>query len=324
MREESASSSLMSTPAQKPRPSAARTTARTSGSRPSAARRSARAAHSWLASAFTCGLFSTTSATPSPSFTSKAIASTSAAERRERTLRLLHDAPDELRAARAVVDQPGHRPAREVAAHRVAVAHAALREHRRVRGHQHLRACEPLALAQGEGRAQELRDARARDLAVRERAPERAEQEQRAAAPLEPVHELVAYHALREAVDAIRDEDVVDARLEVALRGGVRDGALAREQEARAHRDPGGAPGERRDEAAAVAEAAGGDHRHVHRVDAGGDEQRGREGARVPSSLAALDDDRVGAELLRLHRVPRRAAGRDAGDARLLEARDDL
>ena len=75
---------------------------------------------------------------------------------------------------------------------------------------------------------------------------------------------------------------------------------------------PAGAVGERRHQAAAVEEAAGGDHRDVHRVDHLRQQHRGGHAARVPAGLAALHDHRVGAPARHLLGVAARADRRDA------------
>jgi hypothetical protein len=61
----------------------------------------------------------------------------------------------------------------------------------------------------------------------------------------------------------MRDLDLLGvAHLQVALERGRRHATVAGHQEARAHGDALGTVGERREQAAAVVEAAGGDHRH--------------------------------------------------------------
>jgi hypothetical protein len=86
-------------------------------------------------------------------------------------------------------------------------------------------------------------------------------------------------------------------------------------QEARAHRDALRAEGQRGDQAAAVVEAAGRDHRHLHRVHHLRQQHRGGHAAGVAAALAALDGDDVGAHLDGLLRVLQRAHRGHAHDA---------
>ena len=74
---------------------------------------------------------------------------------------------------------------------------------------------------------------------------------------------------------------------------------------------PFGTVGQRGDQAAPVEEPARGDHRNVHGRDDLRQQQAGRDRTGVPAALAALHDDRVGAPLRDLLRVPARADRRN-------------
>src|SRR4029078_12046541 len=99
------------------------------------------------------------------------------------------------------------------------------------------------------------------------------------------------------------------------------DGALAGSHEARAHVDALGAERQRRDEAAAVAEAAGGDHRNLDLVAGGRDQnQAGRVVlAGMAGALKAVDRDRIDAHSFRRQAVTDTGAFVDDLDAVLLE-----
>src|SRR5690606_9227089 len=130
----SAFSSLMSTPAQKPRPSARITITRTAGSSPSAAMRCASAFQPAALSALTGGRFSTTSATPSSctwlvNGSDMGFLDGLRRQRQQfvaRLARLRNDASDPFAAALQPVVQVGHLAGRHGACGWLAFEHSAL------------------------------------------------------------------------------------------------------------------------------------------------------------------------------------------------------
>ena len=159
----------------------------------------------------------------------------------------------------------GHRAARQIAVHRVAVRHRGLREDRRVRGHQHLRAREASRGAASRGAdanssrsdaPETLRNASALRSASSSDATPCADSSCSTSS-------LRTTRCGRPSICLVTSTSSI-ARGEVALGRLLRHGALGGQQEARSHRDARGAERERRDEPAAVAEAAGRDDRHAH------------------------------------------------------------
>ena len=87
--------------------------------------------------------------------------------------------------------------------------------------------------------------------------------------PVQPVDQLRPDDALRRAVDRRGDDRVGDRRVEIAPLHLVRNAALFRQQEPRAHGDTVGPPCQCGDETPPVVEPARPDHgdRVAHRVD---------------------------------------------------------
>src|SRR3954471_1527085 len=97
------------------------------------------------------------------------------------------------------------------------------------------------------------------------------------------------------------DQPVLDVLVDAGLHGGHPPGA---------HADPVGAQGQRGDQAPAVGEPAGGQHRHGELIGGGRDEHQAGDVvlAGVPGALEPVDADRVHAQRLRLDRVPHAGA----------------
>ena len=139
---------------------------------------------------------------------------------------------------------------------------------------------------------------------------------------LESADHVGGDNPLRSAVDGRGDHGAGDRGGEVPGLDDIRNGALGREQEAGAHGDAIGTPGQCSGEAPSVDEPAGGDDRQVDGVEHLGDEQRGRDDAGVATALGALGDDGVDTPFGDLLGVAACPDGGNDHDAGLLEPGD--
>ena len=221
-----------------------------------------------------------------------------------------------------LVHEPHALTRRENAHLGVAIDHGRLREHRCARGHGHLAEAELFALSHGQSFPDQTEQRCSGEAAKSECVLDRPRERKKLPRLFQRVNDLGADHALGEAVDGARHDGVRHLRLQVDPLDGIRDGAFPRQEKARAHGDAARAVGQRRDEAPAVEEAPGAEHRNVHGIDHLRQEQRCGHHARMASALLALRNDGIHAPLGHLFRVAPGADGRHRDHAGVLELLD--